>query len=184
MGTFFSILGALLLVSCMVIGSTTEPIVGPALEETADVMEVLDLDEASVAAASTTVDTNKFWWGLPETWWPTKFCLWDSWTTAAWQVTLAGAAIKCNDATGRVLANMARQGVMTNPSLRRMLGGSFGSVTVSSVLCARSSNTVNYIIRFQSSRNLIATVRQPAATTIMNRIFSPLTVSRRLGGKC
>jgi hypothetical protein len=137
-----------------------------------------------VTIASTSVDTSMFGWIKPFTWWPSQFCLWDYWTTGAWQVTLSGQpGVQCNDAAGRRLATYARQTMLTNRLTRGWLFGNVGAVTTSSVLCAKLSSTqLTYTIRLVAPRNAMSALRQPSSMGTMNGLFTRTTVSRTLSG--
>jgi hypothetical protein len=178
--------GVLLLTSALLITTSTVAMAAKGGRDRPE-LEILNFEEPSllgVAAASTSVNTTFFWWDNPYTWWPPKVCLWDYWTTAAWQLTFSGTqGIQCSVATGRALANLGRQGVITNRAIRSWLSGRIGGVTTSSVLCAKFGGTqVVYTIQLKAPRNTILALRQASAETTMNRIFTQATTSRTLSG--
>jgi hypothetical protein len=196
MRKFLVICGAMLLVSIMLIaassGATAVEEAFPAAAESE--MEIIEIAEDTADAAKDTTEavtgaaantnTKTFGlWGLPFSWWPSKFCAWDYWTNAAWTVTLSGTGATCNDQTGRALAGLARQAVTTNRNLVRLVRGRLGTVTTSAVLCARSgANRARYTVRLSAPRATLVAFRQPTATTIMRSIFTRQSVSRTVAG--
>jgi hypothetical protein len=148
-------------------------------------MEVVSIGEDTankdqVAAANATTNMFGFWWGLPYPWWPTNFCAWDYWTSAAWTVTISGT---CTGGSGRALAGMARQAMTTNANIRRLLRGSVGPVSTTSVLCAQAgTRTATYTIRLSASRATLTALRQPTATSTMRSVFTRQSLARTAGG--
>jgi hypothetical protein len=81
------------------------------IEEIMEVVDMVITDDSVQVSTSTTAlpgtptdsQTSSFGfygWGPPFPWWPARFCAWDYWTSAAWQITLVGKSARCNDTTG------------------------------------------------------------------------------------
>ena len=125
---------ALLLFSVMITG-------------TSNAMETTELDD-SVGIANANEDVKSstflgFWgWGPPIKWWPISFCSWDYWTSAVWQVTLAGKFVTCNSpaarATGTALAGLGSRTIGRNARVQNILKGvRWNPLSTTPVLCAQ-----------------------------------------------
>lgn len=171
---YYTFPGALLLVTAILIISSNGAM---AAEVAEDIMEVVTVNDADVAAASGNAEARGGGIGLPFPWWPLRFCLWNVTTTAVWQVTLTGTNIQCSTATGTALANLARQAATTGP-LRALLGT---GVTISPALCVVTGRQATYTIRLEASRTAMTRVRQNTATPVMQNIFNRAAVTRALG---
>jgi hypothetical protein len=185
MRTCSLICGCLLLVSTKLVTASgaivTEDSIGadPIMPE----MESIELDEeTSNAVSGAEVGVQKFWWGLPYPWWPTSFCKWDYWTTAA----ISGNAVSCTDqtgkATGAALAKLARQALTTNRQVLswfpfRRIGG----VSTNSVLCARvGTKTLRYTVQLKGDRATLTVLRQRSAPGTLRNVFTRITVASAL----
>ena len=128
-----------------------------------------------------------FGWGPPYPWWPDRFCSWDYWTSAAWQITLVGNFARCSSATGKALAGLASRTVSNDRKIQALLKGVIWKPLIAApVLCAQTkTGQVTYTVRMQAPGPAVARVRTSSGNKLMQTsVFTATSVkSLKLSGK-
>lgn len=145
-------------------------------------MESIELPEELGAASSGEEVKTQTWWlfnKLPYSWWPSTFCKWDYYTTAAWQITVSGNGVSCTDATGKAtgaaLAKLARQAVTTSPRVKAMFRfGRIGQVATNAALCARiGSKTLKFTVRLSATKSMLDVLRRTTSSkTVLKNLIN------------
>ena len=160
---------ALLLISVMITG-------------TSNAMKTIELDDsAEIANANEYVKISTFFgfwgWGPPIKWWPISFCSWDYWTSAVWQVTLAGKFVTCNSpaarATGTALAGLGSRTIGRNARVQNILKGvRWNPLSTTPVLCAQRGGQMIFTLRLQMPTSAMNQLRSTAGTQAMKSVYS------------
>ena len=171
------------LISLMIMGTST--------------MEIVDLDVAdnsvAIENAQQEVQTSTFLgnkgWGSRIPWWPISFCSWDFWTTAVWQITLAGKSVTCNSpvarATGTTLAGLGSRTIASNARVQNMLKGvAWNPLSTTPVLCAKKGAQLIYTVRLQVPASAMDQLRSIGGTQLMRSVYSaPSIRTLKLSGE-
>ena len=138
-------------------------------------------DEGLKAAIAQNVQTSTFGfgrWGPPVPSWPAKFCSWDYWTTAAWEITFVGKKGVCRGGEScRALAGLASRAIATNMGIQAMLRGvAWTPVTTTSVLCQARAGQLVYTVRLEAPSSAMAKFRTSSGTKMMKSLLNPTNV--------
>jgi len=162
-------LGALLLVSLLLIAGNSLVAGDVGAEDAAAVPEDVPVPEVDIEAVPAGVATQTF--GLWKPWfpfWQPSFCAWDYWTTGVFEVVFDGAV--CSQTFGRTLAGRLR----TNISNKRVGGRALGTVSIDFVQCSfiRSKRRATFTMRAKASKDAVALLRTKAGRSFASAAAS------------
>ena len=160
-----------------------------------DAMEVVDLGVTVEIRGTRTrddseqVQTNTLGLigrGPPYPWWPDRFCSWDYWTSAAWQITFAARSARCSNGIGVALAGLASRTVLNDRRIQRFFDDiMWVPLTATPVLCAQNrSGQVTYTVRLEAPGPVVARLRTSSGTQMMRHVFTVASIrTLKLSGK-
>ena len=169
---------ALLLISLFLFTGSCDPLAASTFEETMESINLDVADDGPKVANANDVQTSTLWdWGPPVSSWPAKFCLWDYWTTAAWQITFVGKHGVCDAESGSALAGLASRAIAANTGIQSMLKGlAWAPVTTTPVLCQARAGQLIYTVRLEAPSPAMAKFRASSGTQLMKSLLKPADV--------